>query len=81
MENKPTHLVYHVTGRGEQDNEEKRGFWTKIGAAWPHKDGKGFTVLVETMPLNGRLILRDWEETETEQPVASAEKEEAASLV
>ena len=59
MENKPTHYVYHVTDRVQDGNEEKGGFWTKIGAAWPHSDRKGFTVSVEMLPLNGRLVLRE----------------------
>ena len=66
MENKPSHYVYHVTDREEDGNDEKGGFWTKVGAAWPHKDGKGYTISIETMPLNGRLVLRVPEERETE---------------
>jgi hypothetical protein len=33
---KPTHTIYLVTGEGEKAN------WTKLAAAWAHKDGKGF---------------------------------------
>ena len=49
----PTHIAYHVRNR-----EGGKGFWTRIGSAWAHKDGKGFTVQVEMVPLDGRLILR-----------------------
>jgi len=48
----PTHIVYHV-----RDGKEK-GFFTRIGAAWPHKDGKGFNVQLEIVPLDGRVTLR-----------------------
>ena len=44
MENKPTHYAYHVTDRVQDGIEENGGFWTKIGAAWPHRDGKGFNI-------------------------------------
>jgi len=46
--NKPTHRIYSVTKRtsGESD-------WTEIGAAWPHKDGKGFSLKLNLLPLNG----------------------------
>ena len=44
MENKPTYFAYAVTEREDNGGAENRDFWTKIGAAWPHKDGKGFTV-------------------------------------
>jgi hypothetical protein len=50
----PTHIVYHVRDGANGQN----GFWTRIGAAWAHKDGKGFNVQVECVPLDGRLSLR-----------------------
>jgi hypothetical protein len=48
----PSHVVYHV-----RENDDK-GYWTRIGAAWAHKDGKGFNVQIETVPLSGRITLR-----------------------
>ncbi|MBR0725548.1 hypothetical protein JQ612_13490 [Bradyrhizobium manausense] len=35
---KLTHEAFVVTGEGES------AFWTKLGAAWPHDDGKGVNV-------------------------------------
>ena len=67
MENKPTHFVYSVTEREGSTGEENRDFWTKIGAAWPHKDGKGFTVSLEATPVNARLVLRQPEEREEKE--------------
>ena len=49
----PTHIAYHV-----RDREGKKGFWTRIGAAWQHNDGKGFSVQLEVVPLDGRIALR-----------------------
>lgn len=51
----PTHIAYQVR------EGSKQHYWTRIGAAWPHKDGKGFTVQLECMPLDsdGRVCLRD----------------------
>jgi len=49
----PSHIVYHV-----RDREGGEGFWTRIGAAWAHNDGKGFNIQVETVPLDGRITLR-----------------------
>lgn len=52
--NAPTHIAYHVRdGQGS-----KKGFWTRIGAAWPHADGQGFSVQVDCLPLDGRLTIR-----------------------
>jgi hypothetical protein len=53
----PSHYVYHV-----RDREGKKGFFTKVGAAWAHNDGKGFNVQLEIVPLDGRLSLRTAEE-------------------
>jgi hypothetical protein len=49
----PSHIVYHV-----RDREGQKGFFTRIGAAWPHKDGKGFKIQVEAFPIDGKLTLR-----------------------
>ena len=49
----PTHIAYHV-----RDRENGKGFFTRIGAAWQNKDGKGFNVQLEVAPLDGRISLR-----------------------
>jgi hypothetical protein len=49
---KPTHRLYRVLGDG------KGAIWTPIGAAWPNKDGLGFSLQCDAIPLRGRLILR-----------------------
>ena len=48
----PDYLAWHVTQKGE------KSFWNKVGAAWAHKDGKGYTLQMETCPINGRIVLR-----------------------
>lgn len=40
-------------------NGEKSARWTRIGVAFPHKDGKGFNVELTALPLNGKLVLRE----------------------
>ena len=36
--------------------------WTRLGAAWPHQDGKGFNLDLELMPTTGgRITLRAFE--------------------
>ena len=37
---------------------EQRREWTALGAAFPHKDGKGFNVLLHALPVDGKLVLR-----------------------
>lgn len=31
--------------------------WTKIGAAFPHKEGPGLNIELKALPLDGRVIL------------------------
>lgn len=49
----PSHVVYQV-----RDREGGKSFFTRIGAAWPHKDGKGFNIQIDAVPLDGRITLR-----------------------
>ena len=39
----------------------ERSIWTKIGAAFPHKDGKGFSGEMDMLPLDGKFTLRLYE--------------------
>lgn len=49
---KPTHRLYSIRGEG------KSAFWTPIGAAWPNKDGFGFSLSIDAVPVGGRVVLR-----------------------
>lgn len=48
----PTHRLYVVTNNGASAS------WHEIGAAWPNKDGMGFSLTCAAMPLQGRIIMR-----------------------
>ena len=48
----PDYLAWHVTEKGD------KSYWNKVGAAWSHKDEKGFTVQLESLPVGGRIVLR-----------------------
>lgn len=48
----PSFIAYHV-----REGKEK-SYFTRIGAAWKHKDGKGFNIQVDVVPLDGRITLR-----------------------
>jgi hypothetical protein len=51
---RPSHRVYAVTKNGE------KSYWTEIGAAWSHQDGKGFNVKLDYLPLNGaEIVIRE----------------------
>ena len=53
---RPSHKVFVVEDRGEGTD----AFWTRIGSAWPNKDGKGFNIALAALPINGRLVLREF---------------------
>jgi hypothetical protein len=55
---KPSHVAYQV-----RDREGGKGFWTRIGSAWKHADDQGFTVQLDSVPLDGRITLRIASET------------------
>jgi hypothetical protein len=49
----PTHRAYTVIKREGQDD-----FWLNIGLAFEHADGKGFNVVLQALPIDGKIILR-----------------------
>jgi len=56
---RPSHSVFHVAER-----EDGTRTWTPVGAAWPHKDGKGFNIRLESLPVrfDGQLTIRERKE-------------------
>jgi len=52
----PTHLnVFNVEEYESNGKTSKR--WTKIGAAFPHKEGTGFSIELRAFLLDGRLVV------------------------
>lgn len=49
----PTYQAYTVVKREGQDD-----YWLNIGAAFMHQDGEGFNVVLQALPLNGKIVLR-----------------------
>ena len=39
--------------------------WLKIGAAFEHKDGKGYNLTLQALPTDGRLVLREYKEPDS----------------
>ena len=50
---RPPYIAYSV-----REREGKKAKFTEIGVAFPHKDGKGFDILYDAVPLSGRITLR-----------------------
>jgi hypothetical protein len=64
---KPTHRVYTVIRREGQDD-----YWLNLGLAFPHKDGKGFNIVLQALPLDGKIVCR--EITEEDQSEAAPQQ-------
>lgn len=63
--------VFHAwTVREFEKDGKKDSFWTRIGAVWPHKDGKGYDLVLEALPVNGRVTLREPKADEQAPPEA-----------
>lgn len=58
--NRPGYGVYHV----EEGKGDRKGFWTKVGAAWKHEKGDGFSIQLTVLPIDGRLVVRKLEAKE-----------------
>ena len=53
--NRPSHRLFAVTKTEGQDTAS----WLEIGAAWPNKDGKGYSLMLKAMPMPGaEIVLR-----------------------
>jgi hypothetical protein len=48
----PSHRVYIVKGEGENSK------WTEIGVAWANADGQGYAIVLDALPISGRLVMR-----------------------
>jgi hypothetical protein len=53
----PTKALAPYTAYQVQEHGKQR-YWKRIGAAWTHKDSPGFSVKIESLPLDGRITLR-----------------------
>jgi hypothetical protein len=50
----PTHRAYSVIKREGQDD-----YWLNLGLAFPHKDGKGFNIILQAIPFDAKIVIRE----------------------
>jgi hypothetical protein len=53
---RPTQTAYSV--REYKKNGQTESYWTRIGVAWAHRSGDGFDIMLEALPVNGRVTIR-----------------------
>ncbi len=51
----PTYLNVFTVEEYEANGKTQKK-WTRIGAAFPHKEGLGFSIELKAFPLDGRLV-------------------------
>ena len=52
--------VFHAYNiRDYKKDGKKDSFWTKIGVAFAHEDGKGFNIVLDCFPVDGKIALRE----------------------
>jgi hypothetical protein len=70
----PTHTAFCVIKR-----EGKQDYWLNIGLVFPHKDGTGFTIRLQALPLDGKIVCREIAEgeetTDTVTPLRPAQSD------
>jgi hypothetical protein len=62
MENKGTYKEVFTI-----NDKEGRSYWTKLGVAFPNKDGS-LNLYLDALPVNGRLQIRDAKPKEERAP-------------
>ncbi len=60
---KPAYRAYTVIKR-----EGKDDYWLNLGVAFPHEDGEGFNLLLQALPIDGKIVLRTYKEEEADEP-------------
>jgi hypothetical protein len=62
----PTYRAYIVIKRGEGQDD----FWLAIGAAFQHQDGDGYNIVLQALPIDGKVVLRLPKDDQTTQDQA-----------
>lgn len=52
IDKRPTHIAYHPR------EGENKSYFNRIGSLWPHKDGEGYNMRLDSIPVDGRIVIR-----------------------
>ena len=56
-------------------------FWLRLGNAALHKDGKGFSVNLQALPVSGLIVVRQYDEEADVVPMETDKHERVPELV
>jgi len=52
-----SHLYAYTVEEYDAGNGRTARSWTRIGVAFPHRDGTGFNLELRALPLDGRIVV------------------------
>jgi hypothetical protein len=58
----------------KEDRNRKAKSWTKVGVAFPHKEGIGFNIQLKAYPVDGKLVVLPPESKEEDGSEAAASR-------
>lgn len=59
---KPSHRAYTVIKR-----PDKEDYWLNLGVAFEHDDNAGYNLLLQALPIDGKLVLRVYKDDEDDE--------------
>ncbi len=54
---RPSHIAYQV-----REGDDQKSYFNRIGSVWPHKDGEGYNIQLDAVPVDGRITIRSVQE-------------------
>lgn len=72
----PSHIAYQVRPAA---TEGAKPHFNRVGAAFAHKDGQGFNLTLDSVPIDGRVVLRTPKERVAEMTKPAAQKSAKAA--
>jgi hypothetical protein len=48
----PAYIAHTV-----RESADGKGYWNRVGVVWANKNGKGFVLQLDAVPLDGRVVL------------------------
>ena len=67
---KPDFIAYNV-----RESQDGKGYWNKVGAAWQHRDGQGYDIQLDSVPVDGRVTLRERREEQMQDYAAQRQEQ------
>ena len=65
----PDFRAYTVIKRAEGQED----FWLPIGAAFMHQDGDGYNIVLQALPIDGKVVLRSPKDDQNAQQTAGSD--------